>query len=471
MREPVYINLANKISSMIENDTYKAGDKLPSLRTLHKENGISIGTVLQSFNHLIDQGLISSREKSGYFVSYQSKRKLPVPQTIPITLAARTVHIDRLLQKLRADAPGRDFVSFANALPDHRLLPFNSIKRAIQNVSRDITGSYLALEERKGNRLLREQIAKRSLMWNGSLHPDDLIITNGAMEGVVLCLKAVTKEGDTVLVQDPCYYGIMQALEYLNLKVVTIPCHAETGIDILDLEDACKILPIKACVMVSNFNNPNGACLSSEKKRQLADFANSKKLPVIEDDIYGDIFFRGNRPDTIKTFDEGGWVLSCSSFSKSIAPGFRLGWCMPGRFTYEVARLKSMQNGSNCSFTQRVFHQLLSSGVYERHLKKFRIALQKNLVRTTHLIEQHFPEGTKISSPFGGLVIWVELPKHIHAVQLQDAAFALGISYAPGEIFSAKGDYQNYLRISYCGLWDIRTEKALIKMGDLFKSV
>jgi len=470
MKEPIYVDMANKLASMIEESVYKAGEKLPSLRSLHKQNGISIGTVLQAFNHLADKGLITSKEKSGYFVSYSSKRRLPPPQTIPASLSERTVRIDRLLQRLRADGTGKDFVSFANALPDHRLLPFNAIKRSIQNVSRDISGSYLAMEERKGNAELREEIAKRSFAWNGSLHADDLVITKGAMEAVILCLKAVTREGDTVLVQDPCYYGIMQTLEYLNLKVVTIPCHSDTGIDIADVEAACDKFAVKACVLVANFNNPDGACLSSEKKRQLAELANRRKLPVIEDDLYGDIVFRGNRPDTIKTYDKNGWVMYCNSFSKSLVPGFRIGWCAPGKFAYEVARLKSMHNGPVCNFTQRVLQQLLASGSYERHLKKFRVELQKNLLRTTHLIERHFPEGTKISSPFGGLVIWVELPANINTVNLQDEAFTQGISYAPGEIFSAKGDYQDYLRISFCRLWDLKTERALIRLGDLFCS-
>jgi len=469
MKEPIYLDMANKLASMIEENVYKAGEKLPSLRSLHRQNGISIGTVLQAFNHLADKGLITSREKSGYFVSYGFKRKLPPPQTIPASLSERTVRIDRLLQKLRADGTGKDFVSFANALPDHRLLPFNGIKRALQTVSRDISGSYLAIEERKGNVQLREEIAKRSFAWNGSLHADDLVITNGAMEAVILCLKAVTKEGDTILAQDPCYYGIMQTLEYLNLKVVTIPCHSDTGIDVADVEAACDKFDVKACVLVANFNNPDGACLNSEKKRQLAELASKRKLPVIEDDLYGDIFFHGNRPDTIKTYDKNGWVMYCSSFSKSLVPGFRIGWCAPGKFAYEVARLKSMHNGPVCNFTQRALHQLLASGLYERHLKKFRVELQKNLLRTMHLIEQHFPEGTKISSPFGGLVIWIELPPNINTVNLQDEAFTRGISYAPGEIFSANGDYQNYLRISFCRLWDTKTENALIRLGELFR--
>ncbi len=209
MKEPVYIGLANKITEMIEKGVFKAEDRLPSLRSLHKENGLSIGTILQAFNFLIDKGLITSREKSGYFVSHRSGKSLPLPLPLPVSLSERTVHIDQLLQKLRRNSTGRKFVSFANAVPDHRLLPFNGIKRAIQNNSRDISGSYLELEDRKGNQSLREEIARRSFLWKGSLHADELIITNGAMEAILCCLTALTRAGDTVLVQDPCYYGVM----------------------------------------------------------------------------------------------------------------------------------------------------------------------------------------------------------------------------------------------------------------------
>jgi DNA-binding transcriptional MocR family regulator len=471
MKEPAYINLANKIAVMIENGIYKAEDKLPSLRSLHKENGLSIGTVLQAFNYLIDKGLITSQEKSGYFVNHRSGKRLPVPQPLPVSFSERTVHIDQLLHKLRRDSTSRGFVSFANALPDNHLLPFNSIKRAIQETSRDITGNYLKLEERNGNLQLREEIAKRSFFWKGSVHADELVITNGCMEAIICCLKTVTQPGDTVLVQDPCYYGIMQALEYLDLKVATIPSNAEKGIEVADLKDACSKLNIKACILVSNFNNPDGASFSTEQKKEIAAFANQKQMPIIEDDLYGELFFKGSRPDTIKAYDEGGWVMYCNSFTKTLVPGFRIGWCAPGRFVQQVARIKSMHNGSTSNFGQRVAQQLLEQGTYDRHLQKFRQELNKNLVRTTTLIEQHFPEGTKISRPTGGLVIWVELPEALNAAKLQDEAFNKDVTYAPGELFSAKGDYQNYLRISYCNVWEPKIEKALIKLGQLFNAI
>jgi DNA-binding transcriptional MocR family regulator len=471
MKEPLYLELAGRFAGMIEDGVFKAGEKLPSLRTIHKENNASIGTVLQAFNHLQDLGLITAREKSGYFVSLRQGEPSALPETVPLSLSEQAVHIDSLLRKLRKEGSAKGFVSFSNALPDHRLLPFNGIKRVIQQISRDTSGSYLSMEDSVGNQQLREAIARRSFSWGGKLHADDLVITDGATDALNNCLRAVTQPGDIVLVQEPCYFGILQSLEFLNLKRIAIPCHSETGIDIHDLEDACNRRQIKACILVSNFNNPTGASLSSDKKKKIADLANKRKIPVIEDDIYGDIFFNQGRPDTIKTYDKHGWVLLYSSFSKSLLPGFRIGWCAPGRFRYEVTRFKSMNNFATGSFSQKVVGELLTSGVFEKHLRQLRKSLQKNLFRTIQMIERHFPAGIKTTRPRGGLVLWIELPKSIDATRVQDAAVRQGIGIAPGEIFSADGDYKNYIRISYCTFWSTRTEKALAKLGALILSL
>jgi DNA-binding transcriptional MocR family regulator len=471
MKEPIYISFANNIARMIEDRIYKPGDKLPSIRSLHKKKELSIGTILQSFNYLMDKGLVVSREKSGYFVNDNLGKKLALPKALPVSLLQSSVKIDQLIQKLPVDNKTPNFVSFANAVPDSRLLPFNSIKRAIQQISRDITGSYLTLEHRKGNRELRDEIAKRSLVWKGLTHADELIITNGATEAILCCLKALTQPGDTVLVQDPCFHGVMQILECLDLKIVTVPSHPEEGILIEDVRKVCRKIPVKACVFVSNFNNPDGASINTETKKQLAELAASLQIPIVEDDIYGELFLKGKRPDTIKAYDAEGWVLYCSSFTKTLVPGFRIGWCAAGQFIEQVARIKSMHNHSTSNFDQLVILQLLNSGIFERHLQKFRFELHKNLNRTIDLIEQHFPEGTKITRPKGGVMIWIELPEYINATDFLDTAFEHDVSYAPGEIFSSKGDYQNYIRISYCNLWGNKIEKGLMKLGDLFSSI
>jgi DNA-binding transcriptional MocR family regulator len=365
------------------------------------------------------------------------------------------------------ESPAKPFISFANAIPDQQLLPVTSIKRAIQEALRDPGAKYLAYEDPKGNLALRRAIAKRASTWGALLDAEDLIITNGATEAINLCLRAVTQPGDTVLVQTPCYFGILQSLELMQLKAVSIPCHPETGIRIEDLKNACSKRNVKAIVVVSNFNNPNGATLNTEKKRQIAAFANREKIAVIEDDLYGDIVLRGERPDTIHNYDTGGWVLLCSSFSKSLAPGFRLGWCIPGRFSYEIERMKIMASHASPSIQQTALTSLLENGVYDRHLRGFRKTLDRNLTLTTQVVAQAFPSGTALTRPEGGLVLWVELPENIDAATLQAAAFEKGIAIAPGVLFSNAQEYKNYIRISYANAWSKKVENALKRLGKL----
>jgi DNA-binding transcriptional MocR family regulator len=462
-----YLEVAGKLEEQIRKNLFLPGEKLPSLRTVHLQENVSIGTALEAYRHLLDKGVIMAREKSGYFVRPQAMAGNALPKAIPPSLTERPVHIDKRLQQLWKTSPARGFVSFANAIPDPQLLPINSLKRAMADALRDPGGRFLTYEDPKGNLLLRKAIAQRTPSLGSVIGAEDLIITNGATESLNLCLRAVTQPGDTVLVQTPCYYGILQSLELLQLKVVSIPCHADTGIALEDLIDACQRRNVTACVLVSNFNNPNGARLSSEKKQQIAAFAAREKIPVIEDDIYGDIVLQGERPDTIHQYDTGGWVLLCSSFSKSLAPGFRIGWCIPGRYAYEIERMKIMASHASPSIQQTALCTVLQNGVYDRHLRIFRKELDKNRSLMTQAVAQSFPTGTALTRPSGGLVMWIELPPDIDAEKLQSLDFENGIGMAPGTLFSSASSYKNYIRLSYGNVWSKQIENALKKLGKL----
>lgn len=470
MKNLLYIDIAAKMEEAIRKGTYKAGDRLPSVRTLHRQQQVSIGTALQAYYRLLDKGVIVAKEKSGYFVKQISLTDAPLPKTIKPSLSVREVQIDQLIQRLWKDSPAGHFVSFANALPDQQLLPLNGIKRALQHASRDPGAKYLSYEEPGGDISLRQAIAKRAFTWGGALNPEEIVITNGATEAINLCLKAVTRPGDTVLIQTPCYYGTLQSLEYLQLKALAIPCDAVSGIRLEDLENACSKQrgKVKAILLVSNFNNPNGASLDSIRKRQIAALARREKIPVIEDDLYGDVFLDGGRrPDTIHNYDTDGWVLLCSSFSKTLVPGFRIGWCAPGRFHYEVQRFKYMSNLVTPPVLQKAVCEMLRNGLYDRHLRVYRNTLNTNLSRTITVIQQSFPDGTAFTRPKGGLVSWVELPGNPDTAALQEVAFRKGVAFAPGVLFSATGAYKNYIRISYANAWTKKTENALKRLGQL----
>jgi DNA-binding transcriptional MocR family regulator len=382
--------------------------------------------------------------------------------------AQQAVIVNQTLQKVSyPDDGNKAYVSFFSAVPDTSLLPFNAIRRSLQRASRDLTGMHLQYEKANGNELLRQEIAKRSFHWKGKLAADDIVVTNGALEAVGLCLRAVTQPGDTIVVETPFYYGILECIEVLGLKIIELPGDTLTGINVKELEEVCTTYKVAACVLISNFNNPNGVMLSDEKKKAIATLANRMKIPVIDDDVYGDLHFDTQRPANIKSYDTDGWVLLCSSFSKSVAPGYRVGWCAAGRFTEQVIRLKAVTNVATTSIVQLSLLELLTTGAYDRHLRKLRPELHRLMLLTIQAIEKYFPAGTRISRPDGGLVLWVELPEIVNSFVLQKAALAQHINIAPGPLFSNKGDYTNYIRISCNNQWSKKVENALKKLGGI----
>ncbi|WP_213279561.1 PLP-dependent aminotransferase family protein [Chryseobacterium indologenes] len=472
MKDFQYIALADKFELSINNGTYPVGAKLPSLRSVRQQFKISVGTILKAFTLLEDKGLVAGKERSGFVVLRTSVSSANLPKQAENNTLAQKIAIGKVLQEVSfPDSENKSYVSFFNAVLHPDLLPFNALRRSLQQASRDLTGQHLQYEPAAGNSQLRTEIARRSFLWQGNLSADDVIVTNGALEAVSLCLRAVTKAGDTVLVQSPFYHGILQTIESLDLKVIEFSGCPLTGINIQELEEICSTQKISACLLLSNFNNPNGISLNNEKKSAIAAFAARMHVPVIEDDIYGDLHFQSQRPTTIKSYDEHGWVMLCSSFSKSAAPGYRIGWCAAGRFSEQVVRLKAVTNVATASIVQSSLLQLLKTGAYDRHLRKLRPELHRLMLLTIQAIEKYFPSDIRMSRPEGGLVVWIELPAHIDAFELQKKALDQFVNFAPGPLFSNNRDYRNYIRISCNNVWNDKVEKALKRLGSIIKSM
>lgn len=470
MEQLLFETTASKIEGLVNNKTFLPGDKLPSLRKLSREWGVSIGTVLQAYMLLEDKGIAEGKEKSGFFVTHQPGKSVESPSPYKGAVVARSVYNQKTLTKVAVAHPGKSFVSFFDAVPLVESLPFPAIRRSVQVASRDLKGTYISYETTQGSSVLRQLIAQRSFQWNGALKSDNIVITNGALEAIHLCLRATTSPGDAVVVETPCYYGILQCIENLQLRAIELPSHND-GINLKELKRVCKKFSVAACVLVPTFNNPNGVTISNEKKKALAAFAQQTKTPIMEDDIYGDLYFGSQRPHTIKTYDKDGWVLFCTSFSKTLAPGFRVGWCEAGRYSEQVARLKAVTNVATASLIQQTMIELLRSGSYDRHLRKLRLTLSRQVALTARAIEEYFPVGTRISKPTGGYVLWIELNKKVNTGKLQQLAIKNNIDFAPGFLFTGSGGFKNYIRISCNNPWSEKIDKALKKLGALCQEI
>ena len=331
--------------------------------------------------------------------------------------------------------------------------------------------SCLHYEHVQGNILLRRQIARQAFNWGGTPSEEDIVVTAGAVEAMSLCVKAITHPGDAIAIESPTYFAIFQVMESHGLKVVEIPTDPVTGIDLEYLEQAIPRFDIKACLFVNNFNNPLGSCMPDERKKQLVDMLALKQIPLIEDDIYGELYFGKTRPKTCKTFDKNGLVLHCASFSKSLAPGFRIGWAIPGRFKDKVVSLKRMHTVSTNTLTQTAVADFLSNGRFELHLRHLRKALHMQSLRYLQAISEYFPEDIRVTRPQGGFTLWIEMNEKLNAYKLHKRALKHHIGIAPGQIFSSQGRFENCFRISYGAPWREEIGQGLHTLGRLIREM
>jgi DNA-binding transcriptional MocR family regulator len=351
-------------------------------------------------------------------------------------------------------------VPLGTALPAEELLPTAALARALRGVTRSQANAK-SLVTPSGSDALRREIARRALDAGDAVGPDDIVITCGCAEALSLCLRALTRPGDTVAVEAPAYFGTLQAIEVLGLRALEIPVDPETGLRVEALAEALGRTRVAALVVTPNVHNPLGCIMPDERKRELVALLAEHDLPAIEDDTYGELAFGEVRPRTLRAFDESGLVLTCGSFSKTLAPEYRVGWVIPGPYRDRILHLKLATTAATAVPPQLAIAAYLASGGYEQHLRRLRRALRGTVDRFSFEITERFPEGTRISRPAGGYLLWVQLPEGIDTVALQRDAVSRGLSVAPGPAFSASGSFANYVRINAGHPWSERTRDAL----------
>ncbi|TND05091.1 MAG: GntR family transcriptional regulator [Bacteroidetes bacterium] len=469
--EFLYQQISESFEKQIMSELLKAGDKLPSVRALSREQGISISTAYLAYVQLETKGLIEARPRSGYYVRF-SPRLLPEqPSPVERKKQPSATSVEEMIAQIYENMSDEEIMRFSLAAPPVELLPAAKLSKTMAEAIRRSSNSCLAYEDIAGNLQLRKQVARQARSWGGNIRPDDVVITQGCMEALVFALKTVTQPGDIVAIQSPTYFGIFNVMRSLGLHALEIPQHPETGPDLEYLEKATGKISVSAVLFVTNFNNPDGATMPDERKKQLVQLLEKKDIPLIEDDIYGELYFGKKRPLTCKHFDRKGNVLLCSSVSKTLAPGYRVGWCLPGRFREKVMRVKLMHSISSASPTQAAIGLFFEAGRFDLHMRHLRKALHVQCLRYTQAVAGYFPEGTKISRPVGGYVLWIELPGKINAFELYQAAMLHKISIAPGQIFSVHASHSQFIRVSFGMPWTPAIDKSLRILGNLAKGL
>lgn len=461
-----YEKVAERILKLIDNGVLKEGDKLPSIRRLSGELNVSVNTVKEAYWKLEDRNFIEAVPQSGFYVKKRPGLCPNRKSDDPLQYDPQEVSLCRIYGAFHSmgvsDLESGLGLGVAMLSPD--LWPVKRLERffrdSVQNLKND---SYNYLMP-PGFLPLREQIARSVLASGLDLSPDEIVITNGCHEAIFLALMTVCKPGDTVILESPIYFNLLNLLQRLDLKIIELPASTDEGINLGTLRFALENHPVKAMFSIPNFNNPLGWVMSGEKKKALVKLLAEFGIPLIEDDIYGDIFFH-ERPGTCKTHDSEN-VLLCSSFSKTIAPGPRIGWIAPGRHYDAVVDLKSLLNISTASVNQIAIAGFLKEGGYERHLRKIRKTLREQVFALRAAVLKYFPDGTCVTNPDGGFLVWVELPGVADAEAVYHRALKKNILIAPGSLFTMKNKYSNCMRLS-AGVWTQEAEKAVRDLGGM----
>lgn len=464
-----YQQLATDLEEKINAGLYKAGDRLPSLRELHTRTGLSITTISQAYIELESRGLVEAREKSGHYVQPLLKDLLPSPKAVPRTAGQpRRISVNALAESILSVIHDKDILPFGAALPAPELLPTKHLARSTATVmSNYFKGGGLNFGPPGGVAELKRQIANRCIGYGQQTDGTNIIVTYGCMDAIHLCLRTLTRPGDIVVTESPTFMCYLQLLRDMGLLTLEIPTDPKTGIDLDILEEAFCGNQVAACLLNPTFQNPLGFDMPSERKKRLVSLAKRFQVPIIEDDIYGELYFGTARPLPIKYFDTSGLVLYCSSFSKTLAPDFRVGWIIPGKFRKELIKIKFNSSITPSKFPQLILADYLQNGLYDRHLRRLRAALRNQVSSTVQAIARYFPEGTKLTTPSGGYILWVELDKKVDGTELAARAWEEKIFVLPGAIATSTGRTKNAIRISCGHPFTERLEQGIERLGQL----
>lgn len=466
----LYSQVENLIKDWIHEGTLLPGSKIPSVREMSQKLKVSISTITQAYSALEAHGFVEARPQSGYYVKLgRAKSQAADGEVIKSKTSSggpRYVQKSSRNLDIVQACSNEKLVPLGGAVIHHSLMPNSSLQKSLIKIAREFPHKASNYEPLAGNHELRKEIAKRSFSGGFSIDAEGVFTTNGCTEALALALRAATSPGDTVAVESPTYHGILRMLEDQGLKILELSSTSDRGVDLEDLEKKAQSFSIKAALLTPNFLNPVGSMMSDEDKERLVQICYKHNITVIEDDIYSDLHFTTTRPLTLKSFDKKDKNYLCSSFSKTLSAGYRIGWIIPPEDEREkILLFKSTSSLSTNTILQMALADHLANHNYERHLRRLRLALSQNNFRITEAIHKYFPEGTKVTSPKGGCLLWVEFPTYVNTLQLYAKALKKNISVVPGCAFSSCDKYMNFLRINAGVPWNTEIEKALIEIG------
>ncbi|MEJ7138770.1 PLP-dependent aminotransferase family protein [Amphibiibacter pelophylacis] len=464
---PRYIGIGQGVARMIDDQAFRPGQRLPSVRELAAQHGVSVSTAVQALRWLEERHRIIARPRAGYFVAPKSRTlpsvSRPPRHSVPVVRPHRTATISG--NPDLASGPGVNFGGYSPK--DARLYDGERVRIALARATRLQRRSLITYDDSPGTPLLREAMARRALALGCTLDPARILVTQCCTQAVSLCLQAVTRPGDTVALESPTHFGFLDLLEALHLRALEIPTHPRHGISLPALQLALDTQPVKAVLLVPALSNPLGASMRLADKRRLVQMLSAHQTPLIEDVIFNDLLVGDERRRAAKSFDTEGLVMVCGSFSKTLAPGLRLGWVEPGRWHAPVASLKRVLGGPTNVILEHTLADVLSQGGYEARVRQMSERMRARLAHARACVVNSFPAGTRVSDPPAGYALWAELPSGVDTLALHTRCQGEGIGFGPGALFSASDRFGHCLRLSFAGEMGGAEFAALERIGEL----
>ncbi|WP_017445421.1 PLP-dependent aminotransferase family protein [Gayadomonas joobiniege] len=459
----LYEKLAEHFRNKIENNSWPHGYKLPSIRTLSKHFDSSVVSVQKALHMLESSGLIYAKARSGFYVC--SLNNSDQPQHSKQTRPPKAVTVPDIFYQIMEKSAAFDI--YPSAAVTNELTHLHTLSRHINRSlrNRNIQNA-MHYAHPMGNEQLRQQISLHYLSRNLYLDPAKICISNGCQNALFLALQNCCEPGDTVAIESPAFYGVLQILKQLKLKVIEISSSPTLGILPDNLEAAVKKWPIKALVVTPNFNTPTGSIMPDKHKKRLCELAEQQGFTIIEDDIYGDLsFYRTVSP--LKSFDKHGSTILCGSFSKALSRDLRVGWVYHENKSDQLARLKMLMQLSGSDSVQQGLASFMAEGFYRRHLSQYNKQLLNQRNNLINALNAHWNFSFKYTIPEGGLCIWVELAPDKNSVELYKQALQQNIVLTPGDLFSISDTYKHFVRLSFASDYKDERLQALKKLADL----
>lgn len=461
---PHYRRIAESLRLTLSSGALRAGDRMISARKLAEREHVSLPTALEALRCLEAEGLIVARPRSGYYIRQISQPQRTEPARtpagpVPVTLSA-------VARSLFSSAEAR-LVPLGAALPDPAWLPGEALQRALHSAGRRLDAHGQSYSLPPGRADLRSKIAARAAQWGARFGADDLIITAGATQALRLALRAVCQPGDVVAIEQPAYFGTLLLLEDLGLKALEIPTDPAEGLLLEPLADAIRCHRPAAVLASPTVQNPLGASMPVARKQELVALLEEAGIPLIEDDVYGDLVGDGQRPPACKAFDQNGNVIYCSSLSKTLAPGWRIGWIAAGRYYTQVLQARMAGEWAGAPLLEAATSEMLASGDYDRHLRRLKRRIAEGIAAVVAQVGASFPPGTRVNVPAAGFLLWVELPPQVNALEVHRRALARGIGVSPGPLFSPGAELSHFLRLNCANEPTPRLLNAVEQIGAL----